>query len=91
MNNYIFNDFYCMKCGKKNFALPRKHSKIHGKFHRKKMYCYHCKEEINCIECRNQEEVELFKEMFDRGDFKDEAEESLAYSRSAGLGKKLVY
>nr|DAJ96756.1 MAG TPA: RNA-binding protein [Caudoviricetes sp.] len=90
MANYVLNDFYCIKCGQKNFSIPRKDGKMHEKFHRKRLYCYHCKEEINCVECKNEEEVRIFKEQFERGGFKDEAEESLAYSRNARLGQKLV-
>ena len=55
---------------------------MHGKFHRKRLYCYHCKQEINCIECRNEEEVWEFKEKFEAGEFKEEAKKSLIHIHS---------
>lgn len=86
MPGYIAHDFYCIKCGNKNFAIPRKQGNQRGKFHRKKLYCVHCKATINCIECRNEEEVAEFKEAFERGEFKDEAEESLLNCGDSRLG-----
>ena len=85
MANLVLHDFYCIKCGQKNLTIPRRDRRLHGKFHRKRLYCFHCGEEINCIECRSDEEVAEFKEMFERGDFKDEAEESLANCRNTRL------
>lgn len=77
MANYILHDFYCINCGQKNLAILRADGRLKEKFHRKKLYCYHCKNTINCIECRSDEEVQEFKEMFERGEFQDEAKESL--------------
>lgn len=79
MVNYVLNDFYCINCGQKNFAIPRKDGRMHGKFHRKKLYCFHCHAEVNCIECKNEEEIAQFKEDFANGVFKEEAAESIAY------------
>ena len=39
--------------------------------------CIYCKEEINCVECKTEEEVETFKVCFNNGDFINEAKESL--------------
>lgn len=86
MANIVMHDFYCIKCGQKNLTIPRRDGRLHGKGHRKKLYCFHCNEEINCVECRNDEEVKEFKEAFERGDFEDEAEESLANCRNSRLG-----
>lgn len=78
------HDFYCMKCGKKGIPLSRNKGFKHGKFHRKKLYCLSCKEEVNHIECRNDEEVKIFKENFELGVYLNEAEESISYVRSSG-------
>lgn len=51
----------------------------HEGMHRKKLYCIHCKQEINHIECRTYEEVEEFRLNFENGVYKDEAEESVRY------------
>ena len=76
---YMKHEFYCMKCGNRGIDLMRKHGHQHKKFHRKKLYCIHCKTEVNHIECRNELEVEEFKERFANGDFVEECESSLAY------------
>lgn len=78
-NNIVFNSFYCMKCGNKSYDLPRKKSGQKGLFHRKKMYCPHCKLMINHVECRNDEEVYEFKSDFEEGLFEEEVKESLEY------------
>ena len=87
MASYENHDFYCMNCGRKGIPLSRRVSLQHGKFHRKKLYCIYCKEEVNHIECRTPEEVEEFKENFENGVYKDEAQDSLSYVRSSGIRK----
>lgn len=76
---YENHSFYCMKCGNRSFDLPRKTSHKYGKHHRKKLWCIYCKEEVNHIECRTQQEVEEFKEKFAAGEYKKELEESLDF------------
>jgi hypothetical protein len=78
----IEHSFYCMKCGQKGIPLARKEGYQHKSFHRKKMYCVFCKQEVNHIECKNYEEIMKFKEDFESGVFVDEAEESISYVRS---------
>lgn len=68
-----YHSFYCPKCGQKTMVLPRKKSLNKGAFHRKKLYCPWCKQIFNTIECRNDEEVLLFKEKFLNGEFAEEA------------------
>ena len=77
--------FYCISCGKEGIPLQRKGSQLKEKFHRKKLYCPWCKLTINMIECRNDQEVKEFKEAFERGDFKNEVEESIRLSRSTRI------
>lgn len=79
------NIFFCMRCGNRGIPIARKESKRKEQFHRKKLYCRFCKEEVNHIECRNLEEIELFKENFKNGVYIDEAETSVAYIRSSRL------
>ena len=85
MASYENHDFYCMNCGRKGIPLSRRVSFQHGKFHRKKLYCIYCKEEVNHIECKTYEEVKIFKDAFEREEFKEEAEESLSYCRKGCL------
>lgn len=79
------HDFFCLKCGKKGLPVHRRQGHQHGKYHRKKLYCFYCKEEVNHMECRNQAEIDEFKDAFERGEFIDEAEESISYVRSERL------
>lgn len=83
--NVVIHDFYCMNCGKKAIPLARSESLQHEKHHRKQMYCIWCKEVVNMIECRNDEEVFEFKENFEKGLYRDEAEDSINYGRNSGL------
>lgn len=76
------HDFYCINCGQKGIPIARKIGKLHGEFHRKKLWCCNCKTEINHIEVRNQEEAEIFMEAFNNGEYKEEAAESLRAVRS---------
>jgi uncharacterized protein with PIN domain len=81
-----FHSFHCINCGNKAYELVRKKGHQYPKFHRKKMYCPFCKEEINMVECKNPMEVFEFKEDFERGVYNEEAKESLAYVRMSSLG-----
>ena len=85
MANYETHDFYCLRCGQPGIPVMRKLGKQHGSFHRKRLYCPHCKVEINHVEVRNQEEKEQFLEAFNNGEYKNEAEESLCHVRACGV------
>lgn len=85
-NKIVMNSFYCINCGKKTLDLPRNRGFQHEKFHRKKLYCFNCKTEINHVECKNDEEVWDFKEDFLNGNFKEEALESLEVLSSQEVG-----
>lgn len=85
--SYAEHNFYCTKCGNRGIPLPRKQGFKHESFHRKKLYCMFCKEEVNHIECKTFDEVEEFKENFANGVYKDEAEASISYVRAARIGQ----
>lgn len=84
---YTEHNFYCMKCGRKGIPLARRQSFQHEKMHRKKLYCLHCKEEVNHVECKDSEEVETFKLNFKNGVYINEAEESISHVRNSSLDK----
>ncbi len=86
--NYKTHRFFCIKCGQEGIPLARRQGRKHEKFHRKKLYCPHCKEEINHIECKNDEEVYNFKRDFEEGVFADEVKESMAVIRSSWVWEK---
>ena len=83
MGNFSEHSFYCIKCGNKGVPLMRKQGHKHKRFHRKKLYCIHCKEEVNHIECQTDDEVYQFKMDFEKGVYTNEAEESIHYVRTA--------
>jgi hypothetical protein len=85
MAAYETHDFYCMNCGAKGIPISRRNGRQHEKFHRKVLYCPTCRQTVNHIECRNDQEVEDFKKNFENGVYKDEAEASMAYVRSTRL------
>ena len=78
------HNFYCLKCGNKGIPLMRKQGFQHERMHRKKLYCIHCHQEVNHIECKTLEDVEIFKENFLKGVYIDEAEASVSYVRDSG-------
>lgn len=77
--NLELNSFYCINCGNKSMELPRKRGCRSETFHRKNLYCPHCKLTLNHIEIKNDYEKFEFLEMFKKGIFKDEAEKSISY------------
>lgn len=85
-NKFSIHSFYCPMCGKKTMEIPRKMSLQRGTFHRKKLYCPWCKETLNQIEVRDEQEYLEFKKAFEEGVFTNEAKESLDYVRSSWLG-----
>lgn len=79
--SFLMHEFYCMNCGNRSYSLPRKQNKMKEKFHRKALFCPHCKCDVNHIECRNDEEILEFKEAFENGDYAEEATNSMAFIR----------
>lgn len=51
--------------------------------HRKRLYCPWCKEEVNHVECRTQEDIEQFKQDFEAGLFVEEAAASIQYIKES--------
>lgn len=79
------HSFYCINCGEKVYELMRAVSHQYEKHHRKALYCWHCKQTLNCIECRNENEVYEFKEAFANGEYKEEMEESVKFVKENSL------
>ena len=73
------HDFYCMKCGNKGIPLARKTSKQKSNSHRKKLYCLHCKAEVNHVEIKTWEDKQKFLEEFAAGAYQQEATESFEF------------
>ena len=69
------SDFYCTKCGQKNLlTVTRKHGQAREPGHLKKLYCFHCKDELNHAEVRENNlnyTYENFKQEYETGRFID--------------------
>ena len=78
---YETHKFLCLNCGQEGIPLSRRVGHQHGRFHRKKLYCVKCKTDINHVECKTEEEVRIFKEAFEKGEFVNEAKESISSCR----------
>jgi len=79
MARYITHNFFCIKCGKVVVPIMRKNGNMREKFHRKRLYCPFCKQDINCIETKNEIEEYEFRQAFLNGEFQEEAELSVEY------------
>ena len=80
MSNFLMSRFFCIACGNEGIPLARKRSNKHKGFHRKRLYCPHCRLEVNHVECTTDEEVFQFREDFENGLFQDEATESMMFT-----------
>lgn len=88
--SYAEHSFYCINCGNKGIPIARNQGFKHKKMHRKKLYCVHCRTEINHIECRTFDEVIEFKENFMNGVYKDEAKDCLSFISASSSGKEFL-
>lgn len=70
--SYEESNFYCMNCGCRGIPVQRPRARLREHFHRKKLYCPHCKITCNHIECKDDYEVKEFLQAFEDGVFKEE-------------------
>lgn len=81
----VGSSFYCLNCGNKGIPLSRPKGFQRSQGHRKRLYCIHCRCDVNHVECRNWTEEQEFKTQFAAGAFKEEAAASLAFLASKAL------
>ena len=83
--NYDFShEFYCCRCGQRGFNVARKRNAYRELGHLKKLYCIHCKTEVNFCECdttRYTYEDFLFE--FKNGNFDEHQNRILTYGELA--------
>lgn len=84
------HEFYCLNCGK-SVSLPRRIGKGYKKFHRKKLYCPYCQNEVNHVECRDELEAAEFKKRFAAGEFVEEAQASIQRIRDDDIFALLAH
>lgn len=83
IQKYEDHSFYCLNCGKRGIPIWRNKSHLYSKNHRKVLYCPYCQTEVNHLEIRNQEEMFKFKQDFEKGVYKEEATQSIAFIQAA--------
>lgn len=52
--NFTMSDFYCTKCGLKNFPIIRAVGKERESGHLKKLFCLYCQEDVNMVEIKQR-------------------------------------
>lgn len=85
MIQYEQHKFYCLNCGREGIPIPRKIGHQYKQFHRKRLYCPWCKNEVNHIEIKNTEQEQQFKLDFTKGVYVDEAKQSMDFVRAARM------
>ena len=57
----------------------RKIGKQKERFHRKRLFCPWCKNDVNAVECKTQQDIDEFLDRYNKGEFVEEAKESMNY------------
>lgn len=57
--DFASSEFYCTQCGQKGITIMRKSSHYKKSGHLKKLYCIHCKQQVNHVEIRERGEYTL--------------------------------
>ena len=94
--NIISSDFYCTQCGTKNIPVYRTKGQEREAGHLKKLYCYTCEKEQNCVEIKPNSGKYTFSDFlieFEYGNFDENGNRKMKYGelRSAihnGYAKK---
>ena len=75
--NLLISDFYCTRCGSKNYPVWRIKGKEREIGHLKNLYCLNCGRETNQIEIKPDQRYtfEDFKLEFEAGNFDEETGE----------------
>lgn len=81
----LTSEFWCINCGNKGIPIVRERGHRRGPGHRKAMYCITCKQTVNHVETRNEEEARKFREDFAAGLFREEAKQSIEFAKNEKL------
>lgn len=77
--NTVMSDFYCLRCGRSGIPVMRKVSLQRESGHRKRLWCPWCQVEVNHAEIKSYEDLIEFRENFEAGIYKEEAEASIKH------------
>ena len=86
-NSTVLCEFYCVKCGNKGIPIQRKPWKKREAGHLKKLYCLHCKEEVNHAECHpgSNYTYDDFLFEFNNKNFNENGERVMTYNQLKGV------
>lgn len=76
------SEFYCTKCGNpQKFSIPRPNGQARPAGHLKKMYCFHCEQEVNFCEVKRYTKYDYFNflEEFEGCNFDENGNRILPY------------
>ena len=77
------HEFYCCKCGNKGINIARRRGQYREQGHLKRLYCIHCKQEVNFCECDSNYTHEDFLFEFKNGNFDEHQNRILTYGELA--------
>lgn len=79
MAKYLGSRFFCTQCGNEGIPVQRKQGQERSSGHLKKLYCIYCKEEVNHVEIKENDNYtyEDFREEYELGRFKEGNRENL--------------
>lgn len=71
IKGYQMSRFFCTECGKEGLPVFRNNGQKRKGGHLKKLYCPHCRKELNFVEIKDSYTIDDFKEEFKLGRFVD--------------------
>jgi hypothetical protein len=79
MARFLGSHFFCTKCGNEGIPVQRKKGQERSGGHLKKLYCIYCKEEVNHVEIKENDNYtyEDFREEYELGRFKEGNRENI--------------
>lgn len=77
------SEFYCTKCGCKGIPIARRVGAEREAGHLKKIYCIHCGEEVNHVECKKWSRYTItdFLYEFNNNNFDKDGNRKVKYSQ----------
>lgn len=73
--------FYCTHCGKENYSIIRRNGRSRESGHLKKLWCFNCQAEHNCVEVKEftHYSKQDFDFEFENGNFSKAGDRILPY------------
>ena len=81
------SDFYCTECGNRCIPITRRRGAEREAGHLKRIFCLHCKEEWNHVECKpfSHYDYNDFLTEFNYNNFDEEGNRKISYGELKGL------